>query len=446
MTQTPTIPSQLKLHHAQGAKQSYQVLQQPGKPEAYLVHDTASDTPIAFMEGTLPAGTVFEAYASKGGDLGVIHQENGLVYFMLPGASVKGQGFKISMAGETLPASTDAKPAPVAQQTQQAVTTQAMILGAGLGTRILPLTEEYLGVAKPALPWLGENTVIGALVELLAKQGIERIYVNTFYQRKSVQRALNEACAKHRMQWFEIPEARATGTAGGVLHILNNPSQFPSFKVDEPLLVLQGDAVSNADLAQLINLHTKEGAVATIGCQVVCDDDVNKFGIIATTNPANPTCGEVATFLEKPTLQQAGSHRLASTGFYVLSSALYPHLQQWYAARLKEEQEAAKANGLAVPESVKEFDFAKDVFNMCLAAKLKLYAQEVEGFWCDIGNPAQYLETIAMAYRGELNQTLPQDLANYYETAGAFYWPSTKALAEKAGFSLSNGVIVAKKA
>jgi NDP-sugar pyrophosphorylase family protein len=94
---------------------------------------------------------------------------------------------------------------------------------------------------------------------------------------------------------------------------------------------------------------------------------------------------------------------------------------------------------------LKEFDFAQDVFNMCLKANLPLYAQEVEGFWCDIGNPAQYVETLAMAYRGELGEALPEALADYYHDAGVFYWQGSKTLAEKDGLTLSGGVVVAKK-
>jgi NDP-sugar pyrophosphorylase family protein len=441
-----TVPAFIRLHHAEGAKQRFVLLEDPQRSHTYLVRNEAQDAVVACVEGTLPEGTVFEAYASKGGDLGVVHTENGLVYFMLPGATLHGEGFKISLAGETLNAAAVSTAPVPASAGSQSHTRQAMILGAGLGTRILPLTEEYLSVAKPALPWVGENTVIGALVELLAGQGIERIYVNTFYQKASVQKALDEACKTHGLSWYEIPEARATGTAGGVLHILNHPQEFPSFNVQEPLLVLQGDAVSNADLATLINQHMDAQAKITIGCQIVSDADVDKFGIVATKDSHTPNSGEVSTFLEKPSLEKAGPHRLASTGFYVLSPDMYPELQRWYADRLKEEQEQAEADAQPKPDSVKEFDFAKDVFHMCLAAKLKLHAQEVSGFWCDIGNPAQYVETLAMAYRGELHQKLPEALNRYYDAAGAFYWPGTFELAQANGHTLAGGVVVAKKA
>jgi NDP-sugar pyrophosphorylase family protein len=449
MLATQTQLEGVSLFRATGAKQEYRLLESPLKKDQFLIQRLDAETPVACLEGRIPKGLHFEAYASRGGDVGVLHSTSqdasGLVYFLLPGASVQGEGFKITLFGETIPP-TEAQQEPETTASQQSFTKQAMILGAGLGTRILPLTEDYLSLAKPALPWVGDSTVIGSLVGLLAQQGIERIYVNTFFQRESVQKSLNEAAKTHGVEWFEIPEERPTGTAGGVLHILNHLSEFPSFKPEEPLLVLQGDAVSNVDLAALVNVHEANKATATVGCQIVADEDVPKFGIVAThaTNTQDQS-GRVRTFLEKPSLAQAGSSRLASTGFYVLAPSLFPYLKTWYQERLTTVQAEANAKHEPPPTELKEFDFAQDVFNMCLKADLPLYAQEVEGFWCDIGNPAQYVETLAMAYRGELGQVLPEALDNYYHETGVFYWQGTKTLAEKEGLSLSGGVVVAKK-
>jgi NDP-sugar pyrophosphorylase family protein len=449
MIATQTQLEGVRLFHATGAKQEYRLLESPLKKDQFLIQRLDEETPVACIEGRLPKSLQFEAYASRGGDVGVLHSTSNdashLVYFLLPGATVQGNGFKITFFGETLPP-VQAEQKPETTASKQTFTKQAMILGAGLGTRILPLTEDYLNLAKPALPWVGDSTVIGSLVGLLAKQGIERIYVNTFFQRESVQVALNEAAKTHGVEWFEIPEERPTGTAGGVLHILNHLDEFPSFNPAEPLLVLQGDAVSNVDLAALVNVHEANQASATVGCQIVADEDVPKFGIVAThSTDAQDQSGRVRTFLEKPSLAQAGSSRLASTGFYVLAPSLFPYLKTWYQERLQAVQAEANAKNETPPTELKEFDFAQDVFNMCLKANLPLYAQEVEGFWCDIGNPAQYVETLAMAYRGELGEALPEALADYYHDAGVFYWQGSKTLAEKDGLTLSGGVVVAKK-
>jgi len=447
MSAIKTEIKNIQIVQKEGAKQEFSLLETPSKKKQYLIHSSESDEPIGCIEGEIPAGYTLEAYASKGGDLAVLHAANGAIYFLVPGATISHESFKVSLYGDTLGDAVKGGSKTASAPQKNSVTTQAMILGAGLGTRIMPLTEEYLGVAKPALPWVGENTVIGALIELLSKQGIKRVFVNTCYQAASVREALNTACKHYNLEWFEIAEERPTGTAGGVLHILNHLSEYSQFNENEPLMVVQGDAVSNVNLTELLNIHADKKATATIGCQIVSDEDVPKFGIIATDKSKEADqSGAVQTFLEKPLLKDAGSSRLASTGFYVLGSELYPRLKVWYAERLKQEQAAAEKAGHAKPELVKEFDFAKDVFNMCLGEKLPLHAQEVAGFWCDIGNPAQYIQTIAMAYNGDLNQDLPTDMETFYDASGVFYWPDTKALADANNVSMRGGVIVAKKA
>jgi NDP-sugar pyrophosphorylase family protein len=445
MVATLTHLQGVSLFVAEGAQQKYRILESPLKANQILIQRPDQETPVACLEGTIPKGLEFQAYASRGGDVGVLHSEKGLVYFLLPGATVEGQGFKLTMFGETLPQSSVAAPKQ-ALASKQSYTTQAMILGAGLGTRILPLTEDYLSLAKPALPWVGDSTVIGSLVEVLAQQGIQRIYVNTFYQRASVQKALDEACAKHGVTWIEIPEERPTGTAGGVLHILNHLDDFADFNPQEPLLILQGDAITNADLAELVNVHHAEKAMATIGCQIVADEEVSKFGIVATRPiQLDDPSGRIHQFLEKPSLAQAGANRLASTGFYVLSPALYPYLQGWYGHRLEQAQKEALAQNKPKPTMLKEFDFAQDVFNHCLEEALPLYAYKVEGFWCDIGNPAQYVETLSLAYQGFLGVALPQNIEQYYDAKGVFYWSETCALAQEEALHLAGGVVVARK-
>lgn len=451
MNALETLVNSIELVQATGAKQQHTLVESPLKANQLVVLSDATGTaePLACVEGTLPAGFTLHSYASKGGDLLVLHTPNQLAYFLFPGAVLQHPSFKLSVSGETLLPAEKLVCPPVVPTKKQTITKQAMILGAGLGSRIQPLTEDYVGFAKPALPFVGESSVIGQLVEHLANQGIERLFVNTFFQRDSVVAALKTACATAgTIEFFEIPEERPTGTAGGVLHILNHLQEFPSFNVNEPLLVVQGDAVTNADHATLLAFHETTGAAVTIGAQKVSDEDVNKFGIIATTTDAASAdlSGTIIRFLEKPTLQEAGSYRLASTGFYAIAPALYPRLQAWYAEKLMQEQAAAQTVGQSVPTACKEFDFAVDVFASCLKESLSLQAFQVEQFWCDIGNPAQYLQTLQLAYEGVLGFTLPQPLNHWYLPEGVIFWPETVELHQQNAFTTAQGgVVVCKK-
>jgi hypothetical protein len=111
-----------------------------------------------------------------------------------------------------------------------------------------------------------------------------------------------------------------------------------------------------------------------------------------------------------------------------------------------QEQALAQTAGLSVPTACKEFDFAVDVFASCLKESLPLQAFQVEQFWCDIGNPAQYLQTLQLAYEGVLGFTLPQPLNHWYLPEGVIFWPETVALHQQNPFTTAQGgVVVCKK-
>jgi NDP-sugar pyrophosphorylase family protein len=371
----------------------------------------------------------------------------------MPGASVQGDTFKLVLAGDlwqnTQAKLADANHAP-ATVTPHHPVRQAMILGAGIGTRILPLTETWTGLAKPSLPLDGQHSVIGRLVHHLAQFGLEHCYVNTFFAAPSVCTALDLAAQETNTHWHNLPEARATGTAGGLVQLLQHPERYPTFDPTQPLLVVQGDAVTNADFGLLMQAHQQHQPLVTMGCQVVSDEDVDKFGIIATqaNADANDPSGVVTHFIEKPTLAEAGDHRLGSTGFYVLSPQVLPLLLQRYTELLAQQQAQQTEAGQPVTAELKEFDFAHHVFPWLLAQYPEsLRAHAVGGYWCDIGNPYQYVEALIHLAAGGL-PLLPVpavDATGYDGEAGVVYWPNAKALADSDAevLELSAGVLVA---
>jgi NDP-sugar pyrophosphorylase family protein len=417
-----------------------------------LVNSNAPSTVLGSAQGQWPAGYSVEAYSSKGGYVILLHSPLGLTYFVMPGASVQGNTFKLTLAGN-LWQNTQAKLA-VASHTPAMVTLdhpvrQAMILGAGIGTRILPLTETWTGLAKPSLPLDGQHSVIGRLVHHLAQFGLEHCYVNTFFAAPSVCAALDLATQETNTQWHNLPEARATGTAGGLVQLLQHPERYPTFDATQPLLIVQGDAVTNADFGLLIKAHQQHQPLVTIGCQIVSDEDVDKFGIIATQTNADATdpSGVVTHFIEKPTLAEAGDYRLGSTGFYVLSPQVLPLLLQRYTELLAQQQAQQTQAGEPVTDELKEFDFAHHVFPWLLAQHPdSLRAQAVGGYWCDIGNPYQYVETLIHLAEGGI-PLLPAaavDETGYDAEAGVVYWPNAKALADSDAevLELAAGVLV----
>lgn len=130
---------------------------------------------------------------------------------------------------------------------------RAMILAAGRGTRMRPLSDL---VAKPALPVLG-RPVIGWLLELLHAQGIREVAVNLHARPDSIRSAV-ERSAPSDMEIHYFHEKQLLGTGGGIAAA----QEFLS--ASDPAIVLAGDMLVDLDLAKLIREHTESGALCTL--------------------------------------------------------------------------------------------------------------------------------------------------------------------------------------
>lgn len=128
-----------------------------------------------------------------------------------------------------------------------------MILAAGLGTRMRPLTDER---AKPALPVRG-RPVVSLLLELLARQGIREVLINLHHLPDTIRSAV----ARDHPSALEIlwsNEEKPLGTGGG----LRRAADF--LRGSETCLVLAGDMLLDLDLAALIARHRASGRDVTL--------------------------------------------------------------------------------------------------------------------------------------------------------------------------------------
>lgn len=128
----------------------------------------------------------------------------------------------------------------------------AFVLGAGLGTRLRPLTDEW---PKPLLPVRGEPLVTHAF-EHLRKAGVERIFINTHHCSHRYREIFPEE------QWKGIPlifrhEPILLETGGGLKNIEDLAGQ-------EPLLVYNGDVFTSLPLQQLLDAHEASGCEVTL--------------------------------------------------------------------------------------------------------------------------------------------------------------------------------------
>ena len=249
---------------------------------------------------------------------------------------------------------------------------KGMILAAGQGTRVRPLTKD---LPKPMVPILGKP-LMEYLIEHLARHGIKEIMVNVAYHHQKIERYFGDG---HR--WgvelgysYEgvldhgdiLPRPR--GSAGGMRHI----QDFSGF-FDETTLVLCGDALIDLDIGSALHEHKTKGALASVVTLDVPRSDVQNYGIVVAAED-----GQIQSFQEKPTPEQAKS-TLASTGIYIF------------------EPEALE---LVPPGQV--YDIGSQLFPQFVEKKLPFYAQKRFFNWIDIGRVSDYWSVLQRVLRGEV--------------------------------------------
>jgi len=136
----------------------------------------------------------------------------------------------------------------------------AMILAAGLGTRMAPLTQS---VPKPALPILGEP-MIASMVKQLAREGIERVVVNTHAHAQ----VLEDVLANAPIPVTVSREDTLLGSAGGVRAARTH------LEGSGPFLVLNADMRIELEIANLCEAHHSHQALITL----LLRDDPRKDG------------------------------------------------------------------------------------------------------------------------------------------------------------------------
>ena len=249
---------------------------------------------------------------------------------------------------------------------------KGMILAAGQGTRVRPLTKD---LPKPMVPILGKP-VMEYLIEHLARHGITEIMVNVAFHHHKIEQYFGDG---HR--WgVQIGYAyegvrdhgdivpRPMGSAGGMRRI----QDFSGF-FDEPTLVICGDALVDLDIGAALHEHKTKGAIASVVTLDVPRADVSSYGIVV----ADKT-GQIQSFQEKPSPAEAKS-TLASTGIYIFE----PEVLQ------------------KVPSGT-VYDIGSQLFPQLVAEKLPFFAQTRFFNWLDIGRVSDYWSILQRVLRGEV--------------------------------------------
>lgn len=247
-----------------------------------------------------------------------------------------------------------------------------MILAAGQGTRVRPLTKD---VPKPMIPLLGKP-VMEYLIEHLVRHGITEIMVNVAYHHRKIEEYFGDG-----RRWgcsigysYEgvydhgdiLPRPR--GSAGGMKAI----QDFSGF-FDETTLVICGDALVDLDIGAALFEHRKKGAMASVVGLDVPLDQVQNYGVVLADKE-----GRITSFQEKPKPEEAKS-TVASTGIYLFEPAV-----------------------LDLVPSGKVFDIGSELFPMLAEKGLPFYVQNRFFNWIDIGRVTDYWTVLQRVLRGEV--------------------------------------------
>jgi mannose-1-phosphate guanylyltransferase len=250
---------------------------------------------------------------------------------------------------------------------------KAMILAAGKGTRIRPITYT---IPKPMIPIL-QKPVMEFLLELLRQHGFTEIMVNVSHLAEEIESYFRDG------QRFGVQIAysfegkidddgklvgEAIGSAGGMRRI----QDFSPF-FDDTFVVLCGDALIDLDLSAAVKWHKSKGSIATIITKSVPREEVSSYGVVVTDDD-----NRIQAFQEKPTVAEALSTNI-NTGIYIFEPDVFKY----------------------IPSGV-EYDIGSQLFPQLVADNAPFYAIPMDFEWVDIGKVPDYWRAIRGVLSGEI--------------------------------------------
>ncbi|GAB4241248.1 MAG: NDP-sugar synthase [Stanieria sp.] len=249
---------------------------------------------------------------------------------------------------------------------------KAMILAAGKGTRVRPITYT---IPKPLIPIL-QKPVMEFLLELLRQHGFDQIMVNVSHLANEIESYFRDGqrFGVNIGYSFEgrIVEGKLVGEALGSAGGLRKIQDFNTF-FDDTFIVLCGDALIDLDLTTAVKWHREKGAIATIITKSVPKEQVSSYGVVVTDDQ-----GRIKSFQEKPSVEEALSTEI-NTGIYIFEPEIFNY----------------------IPPQQK-YDIGGDLFPKLVAMGAPFYAVSMDFEWVDIGKVPDYWQAI----RGVLNREI----------------------------------------
>jgi mannose-1-phosphate guanylyltransferase len=254
---------------------------------------------------------------------------------------------------------------------------KAMLLAAGKGTRVRPLTDT---VPKPMIPIINKP-VMEFLIDGLRQHGFDQIIVSTSYLAHEIENYFRDGSRfgvqiAYSFEGYHadgqvIPGGR--GSAGGLKKI----QDFSGF-FDDTFAVLCGDALLDLDLTSALAFHRDRKAIATIVLKDVPRAEVWKYGVVKTEAD-----GRIVQFQEKPAPADAVSTTI-NTGIYFFDPAVFDHIPADTA-----------------------FDIGGQLLPLLADKGLPFYGVALPFSWLDIGSTPDYWQATQMILRGDFKVEMP---------------------------------------
>ena len=249
---------------------------------------------------------------------------------------------------------------------------KAMILAAGKGTRVRPITYT---IPKPMIPIL-QKPVMEFLLELLKQHGFNQVVANVSHLANEIEGYFRDG-QRFGVELAYSFEGRITngelvgdalGSAGGMRKI----QDFSPF-FDDTFVVLCGDALIDLDLTEAVRQHKEKGSIATIVMKSVPIKQVPSYGVVVTDDT-----GRIKSFQEKPKVEEALSTNI-NTGIYIFEPEIFNYIP-----------------------SGQEFDIGGDLFPKLVEANEAFYGITMDFEWVDIGKVPDYWQAIQDVLTGQV--------------------------------------------
>ncbi|MFA7341981.1 MAG: NDP-sugar synthase [Candidatus Methanomethylophilaceae archaeon] len=218
----------------------------------------------------------------------------------------------------------------------------------GKGTRLRPLTDHR---PKPLLSVLGVPCV-EYVIRRLVESGVQEIIMACGYKSEDMVRSIGDGSRFGISIDFSY-EDQPAGTAGSV--------KLLEDRLNDTFLVASGDVLADVDLVAMGETHRENDAAATMALTTV--DKPTEFGIVGLDRE-----GRIERFLEKPSPEEVFSN-LINAGIYILEREVMDR----------------------VP-SGQFYDFSRNLFPDLMSQGARLQGHVLQGFWKDIGRPADLLQ------------------------------------------------------